>query len=329
MRLPSTQESQPKPVAEATSTPQLSPDSSPPQAIQELIELVQSMKQQQAELRQHVTDVENRLTNQFAEVSNKLTELAEIAGRLNSFVAASADQAQSPFAAMFSEVVGATMASVVASGVLNRQLQVHIQHDMDARVGCIRDWARATFVPIQFSSPVPGPNVNAGIGPEPAVQNTRDPHPTGSPLSPATHPTFPIESEGRPRATVPVATDDDLESMLVPQVMPHLSPSNLSAEHSDPDKSCYTPQNIHRGERGPVISATPTSPWYADLPATEECAIVDQLAETSLNDRSALPVNPTDKLAPQKVSGTREAFRSFDLEEDILSAAHHQPAGWR
>ena len=263
------------------------------------------MEREQTELRQHVTNVESRLTGQLTEVCNRLAELIAMAGNVNTFIAASSEHEQSPFAAMFSEVIGATMASVVASGVLNRQLHGHIQQDMDARVGYVRDWARATFVPIQFPSAVHGSDLSSSIGQESAAQNVHDPQPTGPPLPPATHPIFPIESEGRPRTMVPVASDDDLATELGPQILPA---SNVSALHSVANKSRFIPQNIHLGQQA-TANTTATFPPYADFQATEDRGIADQLAGTSLNDRHALIVNSADRSAPHKVSGTQEPFQ--------------------
>ena len=103
---------------------------------------------------------------------------------------------------------------------------------------------------------------------------------------------------------VPVASDDDMDSALVPQIVPHLSSSNASAVHPEPNKSYCTPQKIHRGEEATTTNTTPALPTYADLQASADRAIVNQLAETSLNDRHALQVNSAERSGPQKVSET-------------------------
>ena len=100
-------------------------ESSAGPSIRDLAESVQSLQQQQEELREYVTSVDQQLTAGFADIRKNITELIASTGQLSSFFVAAPGE-QSPFAAMFTDVISATVASAIASGALNQQMQVRI-----------------------------------------------------------------------------------------------------------------------------------------------------------------------------------------------------------
>ena len=123
-----------------TSEQERSESSAGPTAnIQELIERVQSLQQQHEGLRQYVTSVDQRLTAGLVDVRDSVAGLIASTDRLHSFFVATPGTEQPPFAALFMNVISDSLAGVLASGVLNQQMQVCIPQDMDVRVYHIMD----------------------------------------------------------------------------------------------------------------------------------------------------------------------------------------------
>ena len=290
--------------------------------IRELAESVQSLQQEHKELRQYVTSVDQQLTAGFADVRNSIAELAASSGQLNRFFVPASGSGQSPFAAMFTQVIGDAMASMIASGVLNQQTQVRIQQDMDARVNTVPDWSRATIPPIQFPSVAPGPDGGSVVVQDLEEYSSPTPHISPSPPSPATHPMFPVESEGCSHSVVLEAAEQGSADTPGHQAAPEIPPSHISALYLEPNTSHFISQPINRVPQAAQPGTTNEAPPDAPLHVSEDSAIADQLAETSLDDHQEPREDSVDLQTSESMKGDVQAT---DDASAVEPTPNHQP----
>ena len=209
-------------------------------------------------------------------ISQELTGIQGQLSRLEGHFIAGPSGEQAPFNAMFSEILGAAMASQIATSVIQERQEVRLQRDMDGRSDKIREWVQATFVAKQFNQP--GCQGGIDIEQSDVTQRSRA-------LPPATHPTLPIESEGHPQdvalgdGRLQEAVREGFESQIgVEEELP--AAEIISLLSSTPNTPFPVPQPLEvAGEQDVTQDQT-------HIPAQQSLAVQTEpsLAEVTIHD---------------------------------------------